>query len=196
MDVDVLRAVADKRNAFTYYTSLVRCLMKFTPYHVEIKAVTPDGEIFLVKDCIMVGVCNGTDFGGGMHIAPGASISDGKLDLMIAEKLDRGPFGILSKFVKGRHDKLPEVTHYEITEIDVIGDCPIELDGEIYENIPLRCKVVHNGLVTFKNATLNSSVSMKIRVSFRRSRARLAARDKIISSSPRYQKAYTTTPPE
>lgn len=152
MDVDVLRAVADKRNAFTYYTSLVRCLMKFTPYHVEIKAVTPDGEICLVKDCIMVGVCNGTDFGGGMHIAPGASISDGKLDLMIAEKLDRGPIGILSKFVKGKHDKLPEVTHYEITEIDVIGNCPIELDGEIYENIPLRCKVVHNGLVTFKNA--------------------------------------------
>lgn len=152
MDVDVLRAVADKRNAFTYYTSLVRCLMKFTPYHAEIKAVTDDGEICLVKDCIMVGVCNGTDFGGGMHIAPGASISDGKLDLMIAEKLDRGPLGILSKFVKGKHDKLPEVTHYEITEIDVTCDCPVELDGEIYENIPLRCKVVHNGLVTFKTA--------------------------------------------
>ena len=153
MDVDVLKAVADKRNAFSYYTSLVRCLMKFDPYHVVIKAKTTEGEIELIKDCIMVGVCNGTDFGGGMHIAPQAKINDGKLDLMIAEKLDRGPFGILSKFTKGRHDKLPEITHYEITEIEVDGGgCPVELDGEIYDDIPLNCKVVPSGLVTFKNA--------------------------------------------
>lgn len=153
MDVDVLKAVADKRNAFSYYTSLVRCLMKFDPYHVVIKAKTTKGEIELVKDCIMVGVCNGTDFGGGMHIAPQAKINDGKLDLMIAEKLDRGPLGILSKFTKGRHDKLPEITHYEITEIEVDGGgCPVELDGEIYDDIPLNCKVVPSGLVTFKNA--------------------------------------------
>ena len=153
MDVDVLKAVADKRNAFSYYTSLVRCLMKFDPYHVVIKAKTTEGEIELVKDCIMVGVCNGTDFGGGMHIAPQAKINDGKLDLMIAEKLDRGPFGMLSKFTKGRHDKLPEITHYEITEIEVDGGgCPVELDGEIYDDIPLNCKVVSSGLVTFKNA--------------------------------------------
>ncbi len=152
MDVDVLKAVADKRNAFTYYTSLIRCLMKFKPYHVVIRAKTEDGDIELVKDCIMVGICNGTDFGGGMHIAPDARTDDGALDLMIAEKLNRGPFGILGKFTKGKHDKLPEITHYRVTEIDVDGGgCPIELDGEIYENIPLRCKVVPNGLITFKN---------------------------------------------
>ena len=151
MDVDVLKAVANKRNAFTYYTSLLRCLLKFEPYHVVIRAKTTEGEIELVKDCIMVGICNGTDFGGGMHIAPGARTDDGVLDLMIAEKLSRGLFGILSKFTKGKHDKLPEITHYNVTELDVDGGgCPIELDGEIYDDIPLRCKVVHNGLITFK----------------------------------------------
>lgn len=152
MDVDVLKAVDGKRNAFTYYTSLVRCLMKFTPYHVTVRAKTAEGgEIELVKDCIMVGVCNGSDFGGGMHIAPGSSISDGVLDLMIAEKLNRGPFGILSHFVKGRHYKLPEITHYNVTEVTVDGGgCPIELDGEIYEGISLDCKVVRSGLITYK----------------------------------------------
>ncbi len=152
MDVDVLKAVDGKRNAFTYYTSLVRCLMRFDPYHVTVRAKTADGgEIELVKDCIMVGVCNGSDFGGGMHIAPGSSINDGVLDLMIAEKLNRGPFGILSHFVKGRHHKLPEITHYNVTEVTVDGGgCPIELDGEIYEGISLDCKVIRSGLVTYK----------------------------------------------
>ncbi len=158
MDVDVLNAVANKRNAFSYYASLVHCLIKFDPYHVVIRAKTTDGEIELVKDCIMVGVCNGTDFGGGMHIAPTAKINDGKLDLMIAEKLNRGPFGILSKFVKGRHEKLPEITHYEITELQVDGGgCPVELDGEIYTDFPLNCKVIHNGLITFKTAKERAS---------------------------------------
>ena len=77
---------------------------------------------------------------------------------LIAEKLNRGPFGILSKFVKGRHEKLPEITHYEITELQVDGGgCPVELDGEIYTDFPLNCKVIHNGLITFKTAKERAS---------------------------------------
>lgn len=154
MDVDVLRAVDNKNNAFSYYTALIRCLLKFDPYRVIVKAKTADGkELTLKHNCIMVGICNGTNFGGGIKVAPDARIDDGKLDLLIAEKLDRGVFRVLGKFVKGKHAALPEIKHYEVTEIDV-DNCgvPVELDGEIYEGLSLKCKVVHNGLTTFKTA--------------------------------------------
>lgn len=147
MDVDVLQAVIDKKNVISYYISLIGCLMKFKPYHVTIK--TSDG-LSLEKDCIMVGVSNGIAIGGGMKLSPNAKIDDGYLDLMIAEKLDRGLFGVLPKFLKGKHEKLPELSHYDVTEVSIDnGDNPIQLDGEIYYNLPLNCKIVHHGLMTF-----------------------------------------------
>ena len=154
MDVDVLRAVENKRNAFSYYAALIRCLIKFDPYRVIVRAKTVDGkELTLEHNCIMVGICNGTDIGGGIKVAPKARIDDGKLDLLIAEKLDRSVFRLLGKFVKGKHDSLPELKHYEVTEINVENfGVPVELDGEIYENMPFACKVVPGGLITFKTA--------------------------------------------
>lgn len=154
MDVDVLRAVENKRNAFGYYAALIRCLLKFDPYRVVIKARTADGkELTLKHNCIMVGVCNGIAIGGGMKLAPDARVDDGKLDLLIAEKLDRSVFRVVGKFVKGKHDSLPEIRHYDVTEVEVEnGGVPVELDGEIYEGLPLNCKIVKGGLITFKTA--------------------------------------------
>ncbi len=149
MDVDVLQAVIDKKNAISYYVSLVKCLLGFKPYHVRI---TARGETY-EKDCIMVGIGNGVAIGGGMLVCPDAKIDDGKLDLMIAEKLDRGLIALIPKFIKGKHDKLPELKHYDIerAEIDTFGR-PIQLDGEIYENTSFDCEIVKGGLTTYKVA--------------------------------------------
>ena len=154
MDVDVLKAVENKRNAFSYYAALIRCLLKFDPYRVVIKAKTAEGkELTLKHNCIMVGVCNGIAIGGGMKLAPDARVDDGKLDLLIAEKQNRSVFRVVGKFVKGKHDSVPEIRHYEVTEVEVEnGGVPVELDGEIYEGLPLKCKVVRGGLITYKTA--------------------------------------------
>lgn len=147
MDVDVLKAVIDKKNAISYYTSLIGCLLNYKPYHVKI---TLNGETF-EKDCIMVGVCNGGYFGGGMKVGANAVIDDGKLDVCIVEKLKRGLMPVLPSFVKGKHARLPECTHVDADEIeiDTFGK-PIELDGEIYSDKPFNCKIVKGGLITFK----------------------------------------------
>lgn len=147
MDVDVLQAVIDKKNTISYYISLVRCLMRFKPYRVTIRA---NGEEY-EKNCIMVGVGNGVAIGGGMLVCPAAKIDDGKLDLVVAEKLDRGLLRLIPGFIKGKHDKLPELTHIDAEEIEVDnGGGPIQLDGEIYHDLPLRCKIVKGGLTTFR----------------------------------------------
>ena len=149
MDVDVLQAVINKKNTISYYVSLVNCLLHFKPYNVRI---TTSGKT-IEKSCIMVGIGNGIAIGGGMLVSPHAKIDDGKLDLMIAEKLDRALLRILPKFIKGHHGELPELTHLDVEEVEVenYGN-PIQLDGEIYENVPLHCRIVKGGLNTYKVA--------------------------------------------
>lgn len=146
MDVDVLQSVIDKKNAISYYISLVGCLLKFKPYHMRI---TADGETF-ERDCIMVGISNGVAIGGGMMCSPDAKIDDGKLDLMIAEKKDRSVLRVLPRFLSGKHEGLPELSHRDVEEVEVDnGDYPIQLDGEIYTGMRLKCKIVKGGLMTF-----------------------------------------------
>lgn len=158
MDVDVLQAVIDKKNAISYYVSLVKCLLGFKPYHVKITALGQTYE----KDCIMVGIGNGIAIGGGMLVCPDAKIDDGKLDLMIAEKLGRGLIALLPKFIKGKHDKLPELSHYDVerVEIDTFGR-PIQLDGEIYESNSLDCEIVKGGLITYATSSIRDNSGTK-----------------------------------
>lgn len=159
MDVDVLEAVYGKNNAITYYTSLVARLMRFKPYDMRIKA---NGQT-IEKSCIMVGVCNGTAFGGGIRLSPFSSLDDGLLNVIIMEKTNRSVFKVLPKFTKGKHMDCPETTHFTCEEIEIVnygkhgeergdgsGSLPsIELDGEIYNDIPFNCKVIRKGLKTF-----------------------------------------------
>ena len=155
MDVDVLQAVYGKKSALTYYTSLIACILKFKPYDVRIKIEDKAIE----KSCIMVGVCNGTSFGGGITLSPHSKIDDGKLDILIMEKKERSLLKILPKFKKGKHMDFPETNHIVCDEIEIINygpsgeesaaRPPIELDGEIYTDLPFNCKVIKSGLTTF-----------------------------------------------
>lgn len=159
MDVDVLTAVYGKNNALTYYASLLARLAKFKPYDVRIRT----GGETIEKSCIMVGVCNGVAIGGGIKLSPLSKIDDGMLNLIVMEKKERGLFKILPKFMKGKHMDFPETFHMPVEEVEIInygvrGDVPfdesavsppIQLDGEIYTDLPFKCKIVKSGLTTF-----------------------------------------------
>ena len=155
MDVDVLQAVYGKTGFLTYYASLLSAITKFKPYDMRIKF---NGET-VEKSCIMVGICNGTSFGGGIKLSPDSKIDDGKLDLIIMEKKERSLLKILPKFKKGKHMDFPETTHYVVDEVEIVNRGlhgeenavrpPIELDGEIYSELPFNCRVIKGGLTTF-----------------------------------------------
>lgn len=155
MDVDVLKAVLNK-GGLSYYTSLISCLVKFKPYYCRIKV---NGEV-IDRKCIMVGVCNGIAIGGGMKLSPESVIDDGKLNIIIMEKKEKALLGIVNKFKKGKHMNLPETTqiltdeieilNYGLDEQDAFSDiqpkCDIQLDGEIYKDVPFKCKIMKGGL--------------------------------------------------
>ncbi|MDE7395842.1 MAG: diacylglycerol kinase family lipid kinase [Clostridiales bacterium] len=147
LDVDVLQRVAGKTNKITYLVSLVYCLRHFDPYRVT---VTVNGEAH-EYDCIMVGICNGIAIGGNMRLSPVSKIDDGKLDVIVITMPENGKImPVLPKFVKGKHMDMSITKHFVCDEVTVQTGKSVQLDGEIYEGLPLACKVVKGGLWTYK----------------------------------------------
>ncbi|MCH5155354.1 MAG: diacylglycerol kinase family lipid kinase [Clostridiales bacterium] len=146
MDVDVLLKTANSHNKLTYVASLLRCLLRFKPYHVEAEI---NGET-KAYDCIMLGVCNGTQFGGGIKLSPLSKADDGKMDVIIMTKPKHTPtLLVMPKFVKGKHMNKPYTHHIVCESIKVTTTAPIELDGEIYYDLDFDAHIVNGGLKTF-----------------------------------------------
>ncbi|MCM1368100.1 MAG: diacylglycerol kinase family lipid kinase [Roseburia sp.] len=149
LDVEVLLRTANSKNKLTYTASLFRCLLKYKPYAVTVET---NGETHDYK-CIMVGVCNGTQIGGGIRISPISKADDGKLDIIVMEKPKRVPtVFVMPRFVKGKHmDK--QYTHHIICDsVRVNTPAPLQLDGEIYRDLPFDASIVKGGLKTFDAA--------------------------------------------
>ncbi len=146
LDIDVLERVAGKTNKITYLTSLLYCLNHFKPYHVT---MTLDGVV-TEYDCIVAGVCNGKAFGGNIPLSPQSKIDDGKMDVVIITMPEDGKImPVVPKFLKGNHLNLPITHSFKCDEVLITSEKPVQLDGEIYRNLSLDCKVVKNGLRTF-----------------------------------------------
>jgi len=97
-------------------------------------------------------VANGQFFGGGMHVAPRASPTDGRLDVLIQIGTKADYVAAITKVYKGRHVPSPAIKEYKARRVEVTTKNPlrVEADGELlgmtpatfslYENV-LRIKV-------------------------------------------------------
>ena len=107
-------------------------------YVVEI-----DGE--RLEDAFtFVCVCNGRYYGGGFNPIPEADPSDGKLDVLLVQKVSRLQVpGLIGKYKNGRYRELSHVARYIKTDaVKIICDkpTPINLDGElrVAETVDIR----------------------------------------------------------
>ena len=105
-------------------------------YNIEINGRRMDGEY------TMVCVCNGQFYGGGFHPVPEADPRDGKLEVLLVEKVSRLKVpGIIAKYKAGRYRELPEIVQHFTTDrltIRCDNDTAINLDGELR-----RAKVIN-----------------------------------------------------
>lgn len=144
LDVAVLERVYSGQSK-SYISSLLWNLKHFEPFRFR---VTTDGES---KDyeTIMVGACNGFQIGGGIRLSPASDISDGKINAVIMSMPEDGKLlKALIKFKAGRHLNEPYTKHILCEELSALSDkpYPIQLDGEIYRDLPLVCKIVKGGI--------------------------------------------------
>ena len=112
--------------------------------------VRVDGEPFHEGPCVLVSAANGAWFGGGMHVAPGALLDDGRLDVTVIDGLTRREmFRKLPRLYRGTHGTVPgvKVTRARVVEAEPLaGPVPMELDGEPIGRLPFRAEVAPGAL--------------------------------------------------
>ena len=98
-------------------------------YTVEVNGEVYDGKFTFV--C----VCNGRFYGGGFNPVPEADPQDGKLDVLLVDKVSllQVP-AIIGKYKNGQYKKLGKIVKHLQTDKIVIKcdkETPINLDGEM-----------------------------------------------------------------
>jgi len=82
----------------------------------------------------LAAISNGPWVGGMFHIAPMASNSDERLELLIAKPVTRRRIlTLLPKLMNGEHMQEPEIVHHPVTKLTIKAQQPIpsHLDGEV-----------------------------------------------------------------
>jgi len=152
LDVAVLERADGKSGKITYLAALLYCIKNFNPFKFS---VSIDGGENTYHETIMIGVCNGTDFGAGLKISPQSNLTDGKINLIIIHMPPNGKLmKALIKFKSGKHINKEYTKHIlcDSVVIEPAGDIryPIQIDGEIYYDMVLNAKIVKGGMRTFK----------------------------------------------
>jgi YegS/Rv2252/BmrU family lipid kinase len=92
----------------------------------------------------LVAVANGPSYGGGMRVAPAASLQDGLLDVVVVH--DIGKLEFLKTFPKvfsGRHVEHPAVSVHRAGRVELDADRPLAVyaDGEPAGTLPATFEV-------------------------------------------------------
>ena len=102
-------------------------------------------EQTLTKNALVLAAGNGSHFGGGLNITPGADLFDGKLNICIIHDVSRlSVLYVLSKFLKGTHIATKYCTCFQTTELEVTcePESMMELDGTIMKGNPVTIKIL------------------------------------------------------
>lgn len=153
MDVDVLVRYGQMKRLkgkLKYYASLIDVLLHLRFHKMR---VTIDGQVS-EKSVFMIAVANGCCIGGGMKISPESKVDDGMFNLIIVNEVKRSKvLPLLIKFLRGgRHINEPCTESYLAKEvkIELLDDGKTQVDGEVFDNTVLDCKLVSGLLRTYK----------------------------------------------
>ena len=146
---DILKLTNEKLKSFGSLGYSLAVLLRLARGMNNRMRLEVDGEIVVIVNSALV-ISNSKFTGGGMKIAPMADTGDGKVDLVIFQKVNRREIlNIFARVFKGTHIGFPKVKTYRAAGI-AIESFPQELlmaDGELLGRTPLRLKVLPGELV-------------------------------------------------
>ena len=151
IDVDILNLYNRQKlkGSAGYALALLRALVGFRFYDFE---ELRDGQS-IPHSAFIACVGNGRRCGGGITLCPEAQIDDGLLDIAIVDGLRKRQIpGALVKLAQKRLTDLPFTRFRRDTALRIQSEplMPIQIDGEIYENLPFDVRVVHGELRMFR----------------------------------------------
>lgn len=152
MDVDVLVRYSTMKafkGKIKYYASLidVLCHLRFHKMILNLDGVEVEKSVFLAA------IANGKYFGGGMPISPLSDTNDGLFNIVIVNEIKPSKvFGMLLKFLKGKHINEPCTETFTAKEVTItlLDEGKTQVDGEVFDNKVLHCVLMHDILKTYK----------------------------------------------
>jgi YegS/Rv2252/BmrU family lipid kinase len=132
-----------------YAYGALRALLRWRPARFAIR-LEPGGERHQPTEChelsgYTVAAANSKAYGGGMLLAPNASLQDGLLDVVAVGSVGRLRFlANLPKVFKGRHVELASVSVWRAAEVEISADRPFTLyaDGDPIARLPVRIRAL------------------------------------------------------
>jgi len=150
--VDELANRSTKRFGGTV-SFLIATLNALARYRSGAVTLRVAGEIFHDGPLTFATAANGRYFGGGMHVAPEASLDDGLLDVVVVDGVARHRLvSKLPMLYAGTHLKDPIVraTRGRVIEADAPpGQTLLDVDGEALGSLPARIEVLPAALRFF-----------------------------------------------
>ncbi len=148
IDVDILRryaAMKRLKGSAAYLAALILTVLDYKPRRFS---EIDDGRA-LPHVALIACAANGKSFGGGIPIAPKAVIDDGLLDVVIIDGIRKPAIpGAFVRLMKRRVLELRQTVFRQQTRLTVQADVPmpLQIDGEIYENLPFDVRLIHGAL--------------------------------------------------
>lgn len=141
-----------------YILALLLTLFGFKFKKVKL---TVDGRV-LEREAVVITASNGRYYGGGIDVAPSAHIADGKLELVIINKVPKLRIpGLLAKYIAGRHIKeIKECEYLRAESITIESGMQIhcETDGEIELKLPVNVRRAEKRVRVMVPANYNPEV--------------------------------------
>lgn len=153
LSVEVTRALTPwlKRStgALAYPIAAVRAFVRHEPFSARLTFPGGDHKPAEFDRLLQIGIGNGRFYGGGMVVAPAASMDDQSLDVYVIELGRRRDIIGVARYLKsGRFIESERVTHYLTSEVrlETEPELPINVDGELVAHTPQRFSIAHNAL--------------------------------------------------
>lgn len=130
------------RGNLVYAYGAVRALLRWRPASFE---VTIDGAAPRRVIGYTVAVANSKAYGGGMLLAPDASLEDGMLDVVMVADVPKLRFlRLLPTVFKGTHVRQPNVHVARATGVEISADRPFTMyaDGDPIAELPVTIRVL------------------------------------------------------
>ncbi len=106
-------------------------------------------------DGMLCAVANGPSYGGGMLVAPQATVTDGLLDLFIVHKISKLELiKVFPKVFTGQHVSHPAVEIIRCEEVTLLSEgVPVYADGEPVGVLPMTVSVAPKSLKVLAHLT-------------------------------------------
>ena len=138
-----------KIGALAYPMAAIRAFFEHEPFSARLTFPDGDQEPVEYGRLLQLAVGNGRFYGGGIVVAPEASIDDRRLDVLAIELgQPRTLLGVARYLKSGDFIRMEGVHHHrtERVRLETDPELPINIDGEVVTSTPQDFAVDHNAL--------------------------------------------------